>query len=136
MVVCLSCRAVNFNVFLISTWVWLDSFVLPIAATLRDKITTMELIQSDRLLKTRCRRRSFLIGAGLLTGLTLVSRLRPVMAKPRFSAYPFSLGVASGEPLPDSVVLWTRLAPDPLHGGGMPPENVMVRWQVYGGRLP
>ncbi len=130
MVVCLSCRAVNFNVFLISTWVWLDSFVLPIAATLRDKITTMELIQSDRLLKTRCRRRSFLIGAGLLTGLTLVSRLRPVMAKPRFSAYPFSLGVASGEPLPDSVVLWTRLAPDPLHGGGMPPENVMVRWQV------
>ena len=27
----------------------------------------------------------------------------------------FSLGVASGDPLPDGIVLWTRLAPDPLH---------------------
>jgi alkaline phosphatase D len=32
---------------------------------------------------------------------------------------PFTLGVASGEPLPDGVVRWTRLAPDPLGGGGM-----------------
>ncbi|MDI3411947.1 PhoD-like phosphatase N-terminal domain-containing protein [Bacillus sonorensis] len=36
---------------------------------------------------------------------------------PRFTAYPFTLGVSSGEPLPDSVVLWTRLAPEPLNGG-------------------
>jgi len=33
------------------------------------------------------------------------------MAKTRFSDYPFKLGVASGDPLPDGVVLWTRLAP-------------------------
>ena len=32
---------------------------------------------------------------------------------------PFTLGVASGYPQNDSVVLWTRLAPDPLSGGGM-----------------
>src|SRR5918994_630895 len=32
---------------------------------------------------------------------------------------PFTLGVASGSPKNDSVVLWTRLAPDPLNGGGM-----------------
>ncbi|MBF6354966.1 alkaline phosphatase D family protein [Nocardia higoensis] len=42
---------------------------------------------------------------------------------PRWSADPFTLGVASGDPAPDSVVLWTRLAPDPLapdgHGGMM-----------------
>ncbi len=44
--------------------------------------------------------------------------------------HPFQLGVASGDPLPDGVVLWTRLAPDPLGGGGMPPEDVRVRWQV------
>ena len=31
----------------------------------------------------------------------------------------FALGVASGSPKNDSVVLWTRLAPDPLNGGGM-----------------
>lgn len=44
--------------------------------------------------------------------------------------YPFKLGVASGDPAPDGVVLWTRLAPDPLNGGGMPPEDVRVHWQV------
>jgi alkaline phosphatase D len=44
--------------------------------------------------------------------------------------YPFKLGIASGDPAPDGVVLWTRLAPDPLNGGGMPPEDVRVRWQV------
>jgi alkaline phosphatase D len=43
---------------------------------------------------------------------------------------PFTLGIASGEPTPDGVVLWTRLAPDPLHGGGMPARNVPVQWQV------
>ena len=42
----------------------------------------------------------------------------------------FSLGIASGEPLPDSVVLWTRLAPDPLNGGGMPNRYVAVKWEV------
>ena len=42
----------------------------------------------------------------------------------------FSLGVASGDPHPDSVVLWTRLAPDPLNGGGMPEVNVPVQYEV------
>ncbi|WP_329276904.1 alkaline phosphatase D family protein [Streptomyces sp. NBC_01451] len=42
----------------------------------------------------------------------------------------FSLGVASGDPLSDGVVLWTRLAPDPLHGGGMPDRPVVVEWQI------
>jgi len=51
-------------------------------------------------------------------------------AEPRFSDYPFKLGVASGDPLPDDVVLWTRLAPDPLNGGGMPERKVPVQWQV------
>ncbi|WP_286743844.1 PhoD-like phosphatase N-terminal domain-containing protein, partial [Aquabacterium sp. UBA2148] len=44
---------------------------------------------------------------------------------------PFPLGVASGEPLPDAVVLWTRLAPRPLQAdGGMPQAAVPVRWEV------
>jgi alkaline phosphatase D len=43
----------------------------------------------------------------------------------------FALGVASGDPTPDGVVLWTRLAPTPLaERGGMPDETVSVRWQV------
>ena len=46
--------------------------------------------------------------------------------------YPFTLGVASGNPGPDGVVLWTRLAPEPLspdpeRPGGMPPQLVPVR---------
>ncbi|WP_407691123.1 alkaline phosphatase D family protein [Rubrobacter marinus] len=53
-----------------------------------------------------------------------------VWAAPRFSDYPFKLGVASGDPAPDGVVLWTRLAPDPLNGGGMPDKKVPVQWQV------
>ncbi|WP_433631044.1 alkaline phosphatase D family protein [Halomicrococcus sp. NG-SE-24] len=44
---------------------------------------------------------------------------------------PFTLGVASGDPLPDSVVLWTRLAPEPLsEDGGMPDRQVPVQWNI------
>jgi alkaline phosphatase D len=46
---------------------------------------------------------------------------------------PFTLGVASGDPWPTSVVLWTRLAPAPLAEdgrGGMPRRTVTVHWQV------
>jgi alkaline phosphatase D len=43
---------------------------------------------------------------------------------------PFTLGVASGDPLPDSVILWTRLAPQPLTGGGMGEADVEVQWVV------
>ena len=56
---------------------------------------------------------------------------RPAVAQAETGRRPlFSLGVASGEPAPDSVVLWTRLAPDPLRGGGMPPAPVAVRWEI------
>jgi alkaline phosphatase D len=53
----------------------------------------------------------------------------------RLSDYPFRLGVASGDPAPDGVVLWTRLAPDPLNTdpatpGGMTPEPVSVQWEI------
>ncbi|MFI7272359.1 alkaline phosphatase D family protein [Streptomyces sp. NPDC049879] len=54
-------------------------------------------------------------------------------AAPRFAADPFGLGIASGDPLPGGVVLWTRLAPDPLAldgRGGMPDGRVAVSWQV------
>jgi alkaline phosphatase D len=44
--------------------------------------------------------------------------------------YPFTLGVASGSPRPDGMVLWTRLAPEPLQGGGMPPGTSIVRYRL------
>lgn len=46
------------------------------------------------------------------------------------TADPFTLGVASGDPTASSVILWTRLAPDPLSGGGMPDDDVDVLWEV------
>jgi alkaline phosphatase D len=39
---------------------------------------------------------------------------------------PFTLGVASGDPLPDAVVLWTRLAP----AEGPPAGDLSVAWDV------
>ena len=42
------------------------------------------------------------------------------LQNPKFPTSPFTLGVCSGDPTPDGVVLWTRLAIDPLNGGGMP----------------
>src|SRR5580765_4753294 len=55
---------------------------------------------------------------------------RRLLGKPIFDTYPFTLGVASGDPLPDGIVLWTRLAPKPLEGGGMPMFNVEVGWEI------
>ncbi|HSC05549.1 MAG TPA: alkaline phosphatase D family protein, partial [Steroidobacteraceae bacterium] len=52
-------------------------------------------------------------------------------AQARFERDPFSLGVASGYPSAEGMVLWTRLAPDPLApDGGMPPSAVPVTWEV------
>lgn len=48
----------------------------------------------------------------------------------KLGADPFTLGIASGDPTPDGVVLWTRLAPDPLNGGGMNDRTVSVGWRV------
>ena len=74
-----------------------------------------------------------------LTGLSAAALVfgmgplaRDAWVQPPFPSYPFSLGVASGDPTPDGVVLWTRLAPDPLNGGGLPDREIPVRWQVAG----
>ena len=46
-------------------------------------------------------------------------------------ADPFTLGVASGDPDATSVVLWTRLAPDPSRAdGGLTADDVVVRWEL------
>lgn len=82
-------------------------------------------------------RRRFLAGAGALLAAPLLTGAgwRTLGRGPRPSAAPhgsglFTLGVASGDPVHNGVVLWTRLAPDPLAGGGMPPADVPVRWEV------
>lgn len=49
---------------------------------------------------------------------------------PRLDRDPFTLGIASGDPRPDSVVLWTRLAIDPLGDEPMPDVEVPVTWEI------
>ena len=85
----------------------------------------------DQLVASLSRRQ--LLNAAAMLGIgSLAAPLfsRTLLAKPIFRAYPFQLGVASGDPVPDGMVLWTRLAPDPLNGGGMPGQPVEVNWEV------
>ncbi len=72
-------------------------------------------------------RRKFLIGAASFAAAGPITRL---LAQPKFDRNPFSLGIASGYPAPDGMVLWTRLAPEPHAGGGMPDAAVEVAWEV------
>src|SRR4051794_5735611 len=63
----------------------------------------------------RISRRTLLRTGGSLTaGLLLLGRTAPALAHPPDPDGAFSLGVASGDPSPNGVVLWTRLALDPL----------------------
>ncbi|MCE7797987.1 alkaline phosphatase D family protein [Sphingobium sufflavum] len=72
-------------------------------------------------------RRQWLAGAGVSAAILSMGARAAGLGPDRL----FTLGVASGEPLPDGVLLWTRLAPAPLQGdGGMPSRSVPVRWQV------
>ncbi|MFJ8330692.1 alkaline phosphatase D family protein [Streptomyces sp. NPDC094437] len=79
-------------------------------------------------------RRRFLTGGAAVLGAAASAQLwHPASARAADDPLPdgvFSLGVASGDPLPDGIVLWTRLAPDPLHGGGMPDQDVSVEWEI------
>ncbi len=56
----------------------------------------------------------------------------PAPTETSFDTDPFTLGVASGDPLTSSVVLWTRLAPAPIEpGAGMQGVGpVQVVWEL------
>ena len=43
--------------------------------------------------------------------------LLSLAAAPRFNTNPFTQGIASGDPLPDGIVLWTRLESPLLNTG-------------------
>ena len=77
-------------------------------------------------------RRSFLVATTSLAAAAVWSSraLGVVKTKVKVPDQQFTLGVASGDPAPDGFVIWTRLAPKPLEGGGMPAENVEVAWEV------
>ncbi|MFI9757757.1 alkaline phosphatase D family protein [Streptomyces sp. NPDC051963] len=79
------------------------------------------------------RRRFLTAGAAVLGAAASAQLWLPSAARAAETPLPdgvFSLGVSSGDPLSDGIVLWTRLAPDPLNGGGMPARNVPVEWEI------
>ena len=80
--------------------------------------------------RPRFSRRALLAGGAALLAARAVPLIGQPRQTPRFAGPPFSLGVASGDPTSDGVMLWTRLAPVPLEGGGMPDEAVEVHWTV------
>ncbi|KPX05251.1 Phosphodiesterase/alkaline phosphatase D [Pseudomonas savastanoi] len=66
-----------------------------------------------------------------VAGATLLSILSP-FARSAGVDYPFTLGVASGDPLPDGFVIWTRLAPQVMTatGDGGLKKPIEVRWKI------
>lgn len=87
---------------------------------------------------SRLGRRRFLTVTGAAAALAFATNLPTAGAASaaeldarKIADNPFTLGVASGDPLPDSVLLWTRLAPSPYEpGNGLPAERVIVQWEL------
>jgi alkaline phosphatase D len=82
---------------------------------------------------SKLNRRLFLVTGLAAGGAVALPNLAGAAGGPSIAAAgdPFNLGVASGDPRPDGMVLWTRLATAPLDiGGGMGTRNVPVEWQV------
>ncbi|MER7790924.1 alkaline phosphatase D family protein [Streptomyces sp. NPDC097640] len=92
--------------------------------------------QAIRAAAARLGRRRFLTVTGAAAAIAFTTNLPSAQATDRtphsLTEDPFTLGVASGDPLPDSVVLWTRLAPRPYEpGSGLPDEGfVRVDWEI------
>jgi alkaline phosphatase D len=79
-------------------------------------------------------RRGLLTGAAAAAGAIVLplTAADPAAAEPFRGDHhdhdgPFALGVASGDPLPDGVILWTRLL---RRSGPLPARPVPVQWQV------
>ncbi len=77
-------------------------------------------------------RRQLLAQAALLAGAALTpASWTNAAAQTRIAEDPFTLGVASGEPTADGVVLWTRLGPKPLQPDfGLDGRPVKVGWVI------
>ncbi len=66
----------------------------------------------------------------VLSPRSFASRIGWITVNPSFAKDPFTSGVASGDPSPNGFVLWTRLAPEPLQGGGLSDEVFQLTWEV------
>jgi alkaline phosphatase D len=86
----------------------------------------------DRPVRQICGRRDFIGAAGSVAALLAVGAWPADGSdgERRFQSNPFTLGVASGDPAPDGIALWTRLDRDLVDAAGAIHDNVPVRWEV------
>jgi alkaline phosphatase D len=77
-------------------------------------------------------RRALLEQAALATAAAHTLWLpRSAWSQTRIRSNPFTLGIASGSPTNDGIVLWTRLAPSGLFGASsLGSDNITVRWEI------
>ncbi len=75
-------------------------------------------------------RRLFLQRAARLAAIGAGAALLPAAGIAGSNWYPFRLGVASGSPLPEAVVLWTRILSEPGNPEAPAPGPLAVRWEV------
>ncbi|MEO7326103.1 MAG: alkaline phosphatase D family protein, partial [Dokdonella sp.] len=75
-------------------------------------------------------RRQFIFGSAAALGVASLGISGRMLAQPRFDAYPFALGVASGEPDSNGFVLWTRIAPTQTDAAFLPMHDFVVDWVV------
>ncbi|MER6521446.1 alkaline phosphatase D family protein [Streptomyces sp. NPDC060334] len=80
---------------------------------------------------TNPRRRTVVLGAAAAAALAPIATLGLSPAHAAETAPAFPHGIASGDPLPDGVLLWTRVTPSPeaVPGSGLGPATA-VGWEV------
>ncbi|MDP2370368.1 alkaline phosphatase D family protein [Rhodoferax sp.] len=80
------------------------------------------------MIDNRLRRRELM--ALLAAGLGSAWLSQSALAQPKWQHDPFGLGVASGSPTHDSVVLWTRLHASGLLGADPGRDQITLRWEL------
>jgi alkaline phosphatase D len=85
------------------------------------------------LFEMRGTRRDFVRLSGSVAGLFALGSIPGCSGDSglaRVASYQFTLGVASGDPAEDGVVLWTRLAREALEGVGAHEQPVLVEYEL------
>ena len=67
---------------------------------------------------------------GISSSIALISLPSKAWGRQKWGNQPFTMGVASGSPTSDSIVLWTRLDPLAIEVTGLSQQSVPVTWQL------